>query len=129
MVVRTDGKYDPMGVRSSFDNAREGRGRSKGGPESLEAVSKRWQHRRWMAWTTFIFDHLIILYIIFYTPAIAAYESIINTFFMLSGAVLGAYIGFSTWDDVEDKKKETELQKIDNSKAFETQDPSEVDET
>lgn len=82
-----------------------------------------------MAWTTFIFDHLIILYIIFYTPAIEAYESIINTFFMLSGAILGAYIGFSTWDDVEDKKKETELQKIDNSKAFETQDPSEVDET
>lgn len=57
-----------------------------------------------MAWITFVFDHLMILYIVLYTPSIQAYEGIINTFFMLSGAVLGAYIGFSTWDDVSAKR-------------------------
>lgn len=98
--------------------------------ESAGDASLRWRHRRWMAWLTFIFDHLIILYIILYAPVIEAYESIINTFFMLSGAVLSAYIGFSTWDDINKKKEEIGLEKkrIDNSAAFENNNPQVQDE-
>jgi len=62
-----------------------------------------------MAWITFVFDHLMIMYIVLYTPSVQAYEGIINTFFMLSGAVLGAYIGFSTWDDVSAKRSGVEI--------------------
>lgn len=98
--------------------------------ESAADVAKRWINRRWMAWITFIFDHLLIMYIVVYTPAIQAYESIINTFFMLSGAVLSAYIGFSTWDDINKKKAEIGLEKakIDNSAAFVTPSQNQSDE-
>lgn len=78
-----------------------------------------------MAWITFIFDHLLILYIVVWAPPIMPYEGIINTFFMLSGAVLSAYIGFSTWDDVTKKKEHFSLEK---RRLFEAPKPEEADE-
>lgn len=78
-----------------------------------------------MAWFTFIIDHLIILYIILYTPRIEIYDGIINTFFILSGSIIGAYIGFSAWDDVSAKKS---LSRIDIDEGPTIEDQADTDE-
>lgn len=111
-----------MGTRGTPHYVRADRSGKKGRlPETIESVNARWKNRRRMAWGTFLATHFLILYIVVYTPAVEAYSSIINTFFMFSGAILGAYLGFSTFDDVKNRES-------DNSKAYETTDVSELDE-
>lgn len=86
--------------------------------ETVRQINDRWKNRRSMAWATFLFDHAMILYMLVFSPDVGGYESLINTFLIMSGSIIGAYIGFSTYDDVKNKNRE-----VDNSAAFE---PTEV---
>ena len=79
--------------------------------ENVKQINDRWKNRRQMAWITFLFDHTIILYMLIFQPALGGYEAIINTFLIMSGSIIGAYIGFATYDDVKNKK-------YDNTEAY-----------
>jgi hypothetical protein len=100
------------------------------GPETHEQISIKWRNRRWMAWITFIFDHILISYIVLYAQNIEQYISLISTFFAMSGSIIASYIGFATWDDINRKNQETGLDRslIDNG-IISNNSPSPSDES
>lgn len=95
----------------------------------LEA-SNRWKNRRAMAWISFSYVHALVLYLIIKLPDISNIEGIINTFLILAGSIIGTYIGFATWDDIQKKNAERDiyLKELDNSAAYEVKTPDEEDE-
>lgn len=56
---------------------------------------RRWRNRRRMAW---LCTFASILYPLLAVATEQA-ASIAGPFYLFTGAVVGAYIGFSTWDD------------------------------
>lgn len=89
--------------------------------EDVKQINDRWKNRRQMAWITFLFDHTIILYMLVFQPSLGGFESIINTFLIMSGSIIGAYIGFATYDDVKSKK-------YDNEEAYKPEPVEDGDE-
>lgn len=57
--------------------------------------TRRWRNRRRMAWLCTFASILFPVLTIFTDQA----STIAGPFYLFTGAVVGAYIGFSTWDD------------------------------
>jgi di/tricarboxylate transporter len=57
----------------------------------------RWKNRRWMAWAALIAG-LLFPALLLYSDS-AQLGAVAGAFYAFVGLVVGAYIGFSTWDD------------------------------
>jgi len=58
----------------------------------------RWKNRRRMAWVAMWSSMLYPLLLIAQADGVAL-SQIAGPFYLFTGAVVGAYIGFATWDD------------------------------
>jgi len=61
--------------------------------------SLRWQNRRRMAWTALIAGLLFPLLLLWSQSD--QLGAVAGAFYVFVSAVVGAYIGFASWDDIE----------------------------
>ena len=59
--------------------------------------SRRWRNRRRMAWLSLI--AALGYPVLFWAVDSPHLASIAGPFYLFTGAVVGAYIGFATWED------------------------------
>ena len=67
-------------------------------------MKDRWKNRRAMAWTAFVASIAFPLLILFTDSNQLA--DLATQFYLFTGAVVGSYFGWATWDDVRGKKDE-----------------------
>lgn len=67
------------------------------GPTSPFSPKKRWHNMRRMAWTSLLASLAFPLLV--YATNASVLGAIAGPFYLFTGAVVGAYMGFSTWGD------------------------------
>jgi len=73
----------------------------------------RWKNRRRMAWLALIAG-LVFPVLILFTES-QELGSVAASFYLFVTGVVGSYIGFATWDDIEINGKSTRFRKPKNS--------------
>ena len=76
--------------------------------EDQHANSKsRWKNRRRMAYISLVSILIVVGLSLFVVPIerLQVLEEVITWFFFIMGSIIGAYVGFSTFDDKWNKEK------------------------
>lgn len=73
----------------------------------LQISSKRWKNRRRMAWLS-LFSILVVTYYMLFKieeSRIEVLDSVVTWFYTVMGSIVGAYVGFSTLEDIKSQEK------------------------
>lgn len=83
----------------------------------VKAKALRWKNRRGLAWAAMAGIFMVMIWALFKVPEtrLSILSEIIIWFFMIMGSIVGAYMGFSTFDDKwqNDYKEAQEIVKSD----------------
>ena len=91
-------------------------------------ISNQFKNKKWLAWVALISTIMVMFSVLFCLDdgKIKVVSGIIQWFFTLMASIIGAYVGFSTWQDVSEMKcASTTIQKsLKKQKEIDVVEPS-----
>lgn len=71
--------------------------------ENQTITNRRWKNRRRMAWLCLVAIFVVMALALFKIPEdrLAVLSELIGWFFTVMASIIGAYVGFSTLDDIK----------------------------